>query len=147
MFRYTHSAVPIAFFQDLRALLLIFSVQPPRHINKLLYESLHYILQVCREFQNQRDAEAASEVAQKDLDKSLECQTSADDRNTSRRRWTTSQESQESSEDTGICHLFLLFMHLIGCHIAVQLSVSPSICLSVCASIRKLYHWPKLLQY
>ncbi|XP_052272263.1 ubiquitin carboxyl-terminal hydrolase 34-like isoform X3 [Dreissena polymorpha] len=86
---------------DLRALLLIFSVQPPRYINKVLYESLHYILQVCREFQHQRDAEAASEVAQKDLDKSLECQTSADDKDTSRRRRTTSQGSQESSEDTG----------------------------------------------
>ncbi|KAH3844739.1 hypothetical protein DPMN_087001 [Dreissena polymorpha] len=68
--------------------------------------SLQYILQVCRDFQHQRDAEAASEVAQKDLDKSLECQTSTDDKATSRRRGTASQGSQESSDDTGTCHLF-----------------------------------------
>jgi hypothetical protein len=48
----------ILFSQDLRAMLLIFSVQPPKKMNPLLVDSLHYILSICRENQQQR-AEAA----------------------------------------------------------------------------------------
>ena len=39
---------------DIRAMLLVFSVQQPKQWNKMLYESLQYILQVCREHQQQR---------------------------------------------------------------------------------------------
>lgn len=42
------------FQQDLRAMMLIFSVQPPKQLNPLLVESLQYILQACREHQQQR---------------------------------------------------------------------------------------------
>ena len=48
----------ILFSQDLRAMLLIFSVQPPKKMNPLLVDSLHYILSICRDNQQQR-AEAA----------------------------------------------------------------------------------------
>ncbi|XP_078316021.1 ubiquitin carboxyl-terminal hydrolase 34-like isoform X4 [Crassostrea virginica] len=43
---------------DLRAMLLIFSVQPPKKLNSLLEESLHYILQVCHDHQKQHAATA-----------------------------------------------------------------------------------------
>ncbi|KAK3093520.1 hypothetical protein FSP39_016701 [Pinctada imbricata] len=39
---------------DLRAMLLIFTVQPPKKLNNILIDSLHYILTVCREHQKQR---------------------------------------------------------------------------------------------
>lgn len=44
---------------DIRAMLLIFSVQQPKQWNKLLYDSLQYILQVCREHQQQRAEQIA----------------------------------------------------------------------------------------
>ena len=39
-------------------MLLIFSVQPPKKLNPLLMDSLHFILSICRENQHQR-AEAS----------------------------------------------------------------------------------------
>ena len=48
----------VLFWQDLRAMLLIFSVQPPKKLNSLLEESLHYILQVCHDHQKQHAATA-----------------------------------------------------------------------------------------
>ncbi|XP_053405325.1 ubiquitin carboxyl-terminal hydrolase 34-like isoform X2 [Mercenaria mercenaria] len=70
---------------DLRAMLLIFSVQPPKHMNKMLYESLQYILHVCREHQQQRAEQTTST------------------RTRQQRRRNSSQESQDSSvsEESG----------------------------------------------
>ncbi|XP_048258866.1 ubiquitin carboxyl-terminal hydrolase 34-like isoform X4 [Haliotis rufescens] len=50
---------------DLRAMLLIFTVQMPKTTSPILLESLHYILRVCREHQQQRaemEATAAAEA-------------------------------------------------------------------------------------
>ncbi|XP_021379697.1 ubiquitin carboxyl-terminal hydrolase 34-like isoform X3 [Mizuhopecten yessoensis] len=44
---------------DLRTMLLIFSVQPPKQLNSLLVDSLQYILQVCRQHQHQRAADTS----------------------------------------------------------------------------------------
>lgn len=46
---------------DLRAMLLIFSVQPPKKLNSLLEDSLHYILQVCRDHQKQQEVVSQSQ--------------------------------------------------------------------------------------
>ena len=50
----------VTMLQDLRAMLLIFSVQPPKQLNKILYESLQYILHVCQEQQQHRADVAAA---------------------------------------------------------------------------------------
>lgn len=42
-------------------MLLIFSVQPPKKLNSLLEDSLHYILQVCRDHQKQQEAMSQSQ--------------------------------------------------------------------------------------
>lgn len=46
---------------DLRTMLLIFSVQPPKQLNSLLVDSLQYILQVCRQHQHQRSADTSQQ--------------------------------------------------------------------------------------
>lgn len=42
-------------------MLLIFSVQPPKKLNSLLEDSLHYILQVCRDHQKQQEVVSQSQ--------------------------------------------------------------------------------------
>lgn len=42
-------------------MLLIFSVQPPKKLNSLLEDSLHYILQVCRDHQKQQEVASQSQ--------------------------------------------------------------------------------------
>ena len=46
--------------QDLRALLLIFSVQQPQQLPPLLLDSLRYIQHFCRPFQQERAARGRS---------------------------------------------------------------------------------------
>lgn len=67
-------------------MLLIFSVQPPKHMNKMLYESLQYILHACRELQQQRAEQTSAARARQ------------------QRRRNSSQESQQSStsEESGM---------------------------------------------
>lgn len=60
--------------QDLRALLLIFSVQPPKVLDKMLYESLHYILSVCHEHQQQREEAAREQAGQRRRNSSQDSQ-------------------------------------------------------------------------
>ena len=74
-------------------MLLIFSVQQPKQWNKLLYDSLQYILQVCREHQQQRAEQVATPAKGK------------------QRRRLSSQCSQEEevSEDAG---MFSLILHM-----------------------------------
>ena len=76
---------------DLRAMLLVFSVQQPKQWNKMLYESLQYILQVCREHQQQRSEQVAGATKGK------------------QRRGLSSQGSdeEEAAEDDG--KLFTIF--------------------------------------
>ena len=75
--------------QDIRAMLLIFSVQQPKQWNKLLYESLQYILKLCREHQQQRSEQATTTKGKQRRKLSSQC----------------SQED-EGSEDAGMFQLF-----------------------------------------
>ncbi|XP_052769790.1 ubiquitin carboxyl-terminal hydrolase 34-like isoform X3 [Mya arenaria] len=79
---------------DVRALLLIYSVQPPRSVNSMLYESMQYIQDVCHEMQQQQQQQLQG------LEAARESGDSSSD--TRQRRRTVSQDSHSSSqEDSG----------------------------------------------
>ncbi|KAL4238015.1 Ubiquitin carboxyl-terminal hydrolase 34 [Mactra antiquata] len=89
---------------DLRAMLLVFSVQPPKHVNKILYESLQYILHVCHEHQQQRAEQASlshtrqSRVrnsSQESLDSSVSSESGV---TPSKRRRVSSEQREVTSE-------------------------------------------------
>ena len=77
-------------------MLLIFSVQQPKQWNKLLYDSLQYILQVCREHQQQRVEQVATTKVKQRRKLSSQC----------------SQE-EEVSEDAG--RLLCYISDSVGC--------------------------------
>ena len=71
-------------------MLLIFSVQPPKHFNKILYESLQYIMQVCREHQQQRADLNSAKIRQQQ-----------------RRRTISKEETEEETIEEGIMYILL----------------------------------------
>ena len=112
---------------DIRAMLLIFSVQQPKQWNKLLYDSLQYILQVCREHQQQRAEQVAGTTKGKQR-RGLSAQCS---------------EEEETVEDDGkiflnlnferpytVVYLATLQMHMYSSFLALglKLSLSPCVC-------------------
>ncbi|KAL3873492.1 hypothetical protein ACJMK2_036602 [Sinanodonta woodiana] len=90
---------------DLRAMLLIFSVQPPKHLNQLLMESLQYIMQLCREHQQQRAADAATQAkmigrrrtSSQDSQDGVQAEHSAGEKPSKRRRLSSKGEEERSS--------------------------------------------------
>ena len=66
-------------FQDLRALLLVFSVQRPTQLSALLEDSLLHIQRVCGRIQGQRRARQEAEAKQREEEEEQNSEESDDD--------------------------------------------------------------------
>ncbi|XP_076099132.1 ubiquitin carboxyl-terminal hydrolase 34-like isoform X2 [Mytilus galloprovincialis] len=84
---------------DLRAMLLIFSVQPPKKMNPLLMDSLHYILSICRENQQQRAEAARIQSRKRSGSESQEELTDSTEATPSKKRRVSGKDSADEAED------------------------------------------------
>ena len=102
--RNPYDMIDLVLMQDLRALLLIFSVQPPRSLSALLQESLRFILDTCHTMQERRAA-AQAEARQREEKQKSEQQ--ALDRSTEDGDGPTSAVESEEEKEQGNLPLYL----------------------------------------